>query len=191
MNIVITSPHSLCDNNIKSRECDFLAGKAASVLNRLLHTEKESTLNSYYFSANILRKECDLNRDVCRDSDYRKYVYDFCKELKGNNILLDVHSFPNYYEEYNLFKKDEVPPEIVLLTGPKDNYNNISLSKCFYTELYKNKIRVKIMKDIKVLDILNQMNMSGILLEFNESLAYGRIVVICNIIKECIKNLLK
>jgi hypothetical protein len=167
---IVTSPHRVCKNNIANkqyiRDCDVVSGLAADLLT--------SNINGIGIIGNEYRANHDLNRNHTRDTNYRKVLRKILETYKNNAILLDVHSFPNYYfdtaGEINFFKKHEDAPDIVIMKGPNDDL----LGKSFSYELFsllKKKYHVKIISGINVLDILNETaeyNIPGVLLEFNE-----------------------
>jgi hypothetical protein len=173
-NLIITSPHAKCNLLHSERQCDL----AASLAGQTMANEAEKFgLNYFYFPGDVYRIEHDLNRKKSRKTDYRQNLLRHIKKLsKLDSILLDVHSFPNYYMpeagDINFFRKNEIPPEIVLIQGPLNTYKNRKLTNLLYHMLSKQGIRVKILKGISVNDILNQSaehHIPGILIEFNES----------------------
>ena len=154
MNVLISCPHGMCDRNAKQRECDIVSHNAATILNSLIH-------NSHYLQPDILRKNIDLNRKIGRNTSYRKLLN---QKLSHSSLVVDVHSFPNLYlpeaGDVNFFKKQETPPDIVLLKGPLDEFNSpshgtVELSRELYYMLKSTNINVKVISGIKVLDILN------------------------------------
>ena len=118
------------------------------------------------------------------------------KTYKNKAILLDVHSFPDYYfdkaGEINFFKKHEVAPDIVIMKGPNDNLYGKSFSYELFN-LLKDSYKVKIIADINVLDILNETaeyNIPGVLLEFNEKFINKKTELenLCTIISQYINK---
>ena len=55
---------------------------------------------------------------------------------------MDIHSFPNKYEDeagdINLFQKNEVPPDIAILSASCDTINDKCLSKTIHQNLLLN-----------------------------------------------------
>lgn len=173
-NIVITSPHAKCDLSHPKRACDL----AAALAGQMMAEEAEKhELNYVYFPGNVYRAEHDLNRKKSRKTEYRQKLLRQIKKLsKSRSVLLDIHSFPNYYMDeagdINFFRKGETPPDIVLIQGPLNLYENRQLTALLYSVLSKRGIRVKILDGISVNDILNQAaenRLPGILIEYNES----------------------
>src|SRR5437588_395266 len=69
MSVVITSPHALCDPaTIKSHYCDVIAKNMAVKLTAILQPIAQIT----YLEGNVPRRDCDLNRVVCRDTPYHQ-----------------------------------------------------------------------------------------------------------------------
>lgn len=195
--IIISSPHSMCKPS-NERICDTAAGISAKYICAMLADCKNSRF--IYLPSTEFRSDHDLNRVSSRDTVYRKILRNIMKISPKGGLLLDVHSFPNYYMEeagdINFFKKGEIPPEIVLLTGPNDMFQGISLSGVLLNNLKLNGVDCKIISDIKVLDILNEANennIPGILLEFNEKFSVGgeRLAKICKIITDILCDIIK
>lgn len=194
--LIITSPHAKCDLLHPKRMCDLAAALAGQVM-----TEEAGKygLEHFYFPGDVYRHDHDLNRMPSRKTNYRKKVLKQIEKLSGTNaILLDIHSFPNYYMDeagdINFFRKGETPPEIVLIRGPLDTYRNKRLANLLHSALSRRKVRVKILEGISVNDILNQTsehNIPGILIEYNESFNKNpnSLLQICRIIiNEIIKT---
>lgn len=186
--VLVTSPHRICKSK-NTRDCDIVAGKAADII-----TKK---LKAIGIRGNEHREDHDLNRSWSRDTLFRQTLSSSLQTYSGSAIILDVHSFPNYYYDeagdINFFKKEEIPPDIVIMTGPNDKFKEISISYELF-QCLKNTYNVKIISDINVLDILNQShesNVSGVLLEFNEKFASSpeELSSLCNNICICINRL--
>lgn len=192
-NLIITSPHAKCDLLHPKRICDLAAGLAGQVI---VEEAEKYGLSYSYFPGDVYRFEHDLNRKKSRHTNYRQKLLTRIRKLsKMDSVLLDIHSFPNYYMEeagdINFFRKDEIPPEIVLIQGPLNVYRNKKLTNILYSVLSEYGIRVKILSGISVNDILNQAsehNIPGILIEYNESFNRKRkqLSKICNMIIDCI-----
>lgn len=174
--IIVTSPHRLC--KIKNiRDCDKVAGLASDIITNKLNAIS-GRVGVVDIKGNEYRADHDLNREKSRSTDFRKTLKKTLAASKGIEkcILLDVHSFPDYYfdeaGDINFFKKGETPPDIVIMTGNLDKIGKDRTSISY--ELFlclKNNYNVKIISDIRVLDILNESSehgIPGVLLEFNE-----------------------
>ena len=181
--------HIVCKDKI-NRDCDTVAEIASDIITYIL--------KGLSIKGNHHRSNFDLNRDSARNTEYRKSLDLIFSLYKKNSIVLDIHSFPNYYMDIagdiNFFKKNEIAPDIVLMTGSNDFYKGVSISQSLFNGL-KYKYKVKIISNVDVLDILNQANkykLGGILLEFNEK--YKNNIkdleilckIICNIITSTI-----
>lgn len=177
--LVVTAPHSQCDMLAPNRACDLAAALAGQSL--CLAMQKQN-LSCVYLPGDEFRRDHDLNRKPSRSTKYRKGLESVMKGVSSvrpssghTPLLLDVHSFPDYYMEeagdINFFAKGEKAPDIVLLQGPKNMYNEASLTDVLFHSLSRAGLQTKIIKGILVNDIMNQANeygISGILLEFNE-----------------------
>ena len=186
--IIVTSPHRICYSK-QSRDCDIVAGEAADIITR--------KLKAIGIRGNEHRADHDLNRSASRTTQFRKTLSDTLSKYSGNSIILDVHSFPDYYfdeaGDINFFKKGETPPDIVIMTGKTDKFRGVSISYELF-QCLKKRYNVKIISDIDVLDILNhssEYNIPGVLLEFNEKYAKTgtKLDNLCTDICNCIKNL--
>lgn len=171
--IVLTSPHSFCAKQ-SERTCDLLAELASKNLYTLFNNIKDC--DWLYVPSNTLRSDNDLNRIDSRDTAYRKAL-DIVLSIETVKIILDIHSFTNYYMEEagpnNLFNKDEIPPDIVIMTGKGDDYEGKSIGELLFDTLRANNINTKIIKNNPVLDIINyssEKGIPGVLIEFNEKL---------------------
>jgi hypothetical protein len=173
--LIVSSPHQKCPKNSPTRACDLAAGIASETFCRIVSTNKR--LQYIELLGDEFRVNHDLNRKASRETPYRKRLEEVFRDLRGNQrvMVTDIHSFPNEYlveaGDINFFKKDEIAPEIVLLKGPKDEYNGRSICQTLYNALAKYNVRCKIIYNITVNDIMNQgseYNIPGILIEFNE-----------------------
>lgn len=192
---IISVPHSFCPKT-EDRQCDLAAEKACDSICSVLNNHKD--IKCLITKSDVKRSVHDLNRESSRHTGFRKTLVEQFNDYKDKNtIVIDVHSFPDKYldeaGDINFFKKGDEPFEIVLLSGPLDIYNGISISKTLYNVLKRNKIYTKIIDNIDVLDILNQSfeyNIPGILLEFNERFSSEinkqRLDQICNIVSKTI-----
>ena len=189
-NLIISTPHALC-NNIKTRNCDTLAKTAGQIFHEI--SNNIYLFKCIYAEGNINRINHDLNRQQSRNTtEFRKNLNNIIKNSNPlNTILIDIHSFSKIWlpeaGDVNFFKKDEVAPDIVLLSGKLDQVNNISLSKTLYKNISKCGFYCKIINNIDVLDILNnayEYKIPGILIEFNEKFITDtkRLEHICKII---------
>lgn len=92
--IIITAPHSLCNDHVEGRNCDTKSQIAAQSLYDRLPYDK--TL----FLADVYRNQIDLNRPVGRKMEFRENLTELLNDLRsGNNekgeifpILFDIHS---------------------------------------------------------------------------------------------------
>lgn len=195
--IILTVPHGKCPLPQKSsdRMCDIAAMSAAECMAKLLKGY------NIFIPGDEYRYDHDLNRKESRKTNYRSRLSNVFKHLKNSNvILLDIHSFPNYYDpragDINFFKSNEIAPDFVLLRGKRDIYNGQSICNIIHQELREHNINVKIIENIEVLDILNEAdeyNIPGVLCEFNEKLRDDNykdlLKSVCIIITNCIKSL--
>lgn len=196
MNILVSSPHAMCLPG-KKRMCDIAASAAARAF---FNAVEAAGMKCTYIEGNELRHNHDLNRKPSRSTLFRKALTSMMKEAKdrvpcvqcpAGLILVDVHSFPNYWMEeagdINFFKPGEVPPEIVILQGPMDGFGGLSLTSTLYDSLREHSVRVKVVRGITVNDIMNEASdsmISAVLLEFNEGLLEEprRLAFICSIV---------
>lgn len=194
--IILSSPHGLCPKSI-SRRCDLVAIPVAEELQSSLRQYK-STINTIYSQGTEYRHDHDLNRKKSRNTPYRKNLLQVFKTYSKNSILVDVHSFPDYWMveagDINFFKKDEPAPDIVILQGPCDLYKGVSLSKTLYENL-RLRFTSKIIDNITVNDIMNQgkeFNIPGVLLEFNEKYAEDQdgLELLVNFISAILKDII-
>ena len=181
--LILTSPHSKCPEDTE-RKCDLVAGLSSKIFNEICI---KKGIPCIYLPGDDYRHNHDLNRQNSRKTNYRINLNNILKmnspeKSLVNALVLDIHSFPNYRIEAagdnNLFKKGEIPPDIVFLKGPKDQYKFngkvINLCDTLYKKLNKdftNKINCKIREHLTVLDILNnasEYEIPGVLIEINE-----------------------
>lgn len=170
--VILSSPHALCPSSEK-RKCDIVAGDAAECLRYEL-AKYSPDIKCICVQGNEYRHDHDLNRTVSRNTQYRRRLSEIITTSKKSAIIVDVHSFPNYWMkeagDINFFKKTELAPDIVILEGKHDMCNGISISKTLCNNL-RTKYNCKIISGITVNDILNEAseyNIPGVLLEFNE-----------------------
>lgn len=171
--IIITSPHAKCDLTAKKRGCDFAAALAGKSMCAAMDKCK---LQYTYLPGDEYRKDHDLNRKPSRATKYRSNLELIMKDVSESPcLLLDVHSFPDYYMDeagdINFFAKDEVAPDVVFLQGPNNLYNGSLLTDSLLTAVSKAKLKTKIIKGITVNDIMNhahEHSIPSVLIEFNE-----------------------
>lgn len=169
--IILSSPHALCPVS-DERKCDIVAGDAANCMQHSIALV--NGLTSVYVQGNEYRHDHDLNRAPSRNTSYRRRLTQAMNIAGVKCILVDVHSFPNYWMkeagDINFFKKNEAAPDVVILQGKHDIYNGVSISNTLCNNL-KLKYNSKIITGITVNDILNEAseyNVPGVLIEFNE-----------------------
>lgn len=172
--LVVTSPHAKCPDS-KERMCDLAAERAANVFCEIAN---QLGFTCYYFQGDEYRFHYDLNRSTSRNTKYRKDLKKTLEKLyndKTDTIIIDIHSFPNYWipeaGDINFFKKNETAPDAVMLIGRNDRYKNWSIGESFAKSLNNNGIKTKVLPGIEVNDILNQSaeyKIPGTLVEINE-----------------------
>ncbi len=105
--IILTVPHSYCEQHSVERMCDKRALEAAKMLSEKLTNVKVIV----YGNKEIPRYECDMNRAVCRHTYYRQHLDKLVNEIltRGDKILwvLDMHSFPSYESWYSSINKND------------------------------------------------------------------------------------
>jgi hypothetical protein len=169
--ILITSPHGLCppSSNVVHRQCDLLATKAAELCSRY---------NGQWIRPDVYRTKADLNRDIrygiSRSHDeYMETIKRFHNE-KQRYFVLDVHSFPNNSNAWNLSRDD---PEMVIL----ELDGNASESQAVAMQLKSKDIDVVVLAgslDNAILrNALSYEEGMGLLVEFNEALEYNRLLL--------------
>jgi hypothetical protein len=96
--VILTSPHSKCDNESQVRMCDTNAEAARLSLNKLLTKEGFKVKE---FEADVYRSEQDLNRFPARQTTFRTAIRSFIEQNKDQILyLLDIHSFPQGYQGF-------------------------------------------------------------------------------------------
>lgn len=198
INLIITVPHAKCDFMAKKRGCDFAAALAGKSICNALNKCK---LKYVYFQGNEFRCNYDLNRKPSRSTKYRTALESVIKNSSSNNsLLLDIHSFPDYYMDeagdINFFAKNEVAPDIVFLQGPNNTFNEVSLTESLFASIKKAELKTKIIKGIIVNDIMNNANeysIPAVLLEFNEKYNKDpeKLDRICELIVRTIRDICK
>jgi hypothetical protein len=197
--LIITAPHQLCKPS-KNRVCDTAAGTATQEIVEIL--KLNNSFNSIVLFGDEHRHDHDLNRKISRHTPFRKKLDDIFNTSSNpknnlNTLILDIHSFPNEYldeaGDINFFKKGEKAPDIVFLQGPLDIFFDKSLCNTLYISLQRY-FTCKIIKNIHVLDILNNANdhqIPGVLLEFNEKFNYDKNALnfMCSIILNTIHRM--
>lgn len=195
-NIIVSSPHAACPQSIH-RQCDLAAEISAYTFCQAI--DKYKTISFVYMQGDEFRANHDLNRKNSRNTKFRKKLMDFFTLFAQQfTIMIDIHSFPNEWikeaGDINFFKKSEVAPEIVILEGPLDNYEGISLSKTLNNNLISLGVDCKIIRGIKVNDIINHskdFGIPGVLLEFNEKFTQDvvRLKQICKFTARIIRDI--
>ena len=159
--IYITVPHNSCIKGI--RLCDLVAEKFADIFYDKLN---DDNIIVYIFKSNINRKILDANRFMTnklniKDSNLWQNIKDVFQY--GDNILFDIHSFPDKYREFH-------GKDIIIL----DNYPYQKFAIMLNEYLNKNNINSKILEastgNNAILDIfsLHPLYTPTILLEVNE-----------------------
>lgn len=139
--MIITVPHFMSETD-QYRDHDLAAGEFAVLLDGTI------------FLGPIPRRVCDLNREECRSTDWRKLV-----RRSYDGRLVDVHSYPS---ETNPF----LDCYILLPQG----YTQTRLSTRLYKSLVKAGISTQVFQGAEN-DIINEATIGGqeaILLEINE-----------------------
>lgn len=177
--IVVTVPHSFCYTNYFERDCDLVAGVAASTLVKELKKKVNTGFEIVELQSTVHRSQMDLNRYVSRNTSFRKQLTGL---LKGNRVefVLDVHSFP---------KSEFGGSEITIL----DNPPMTPYSNSLYTTLVKNNINANYLtgspsspsNPTEGNDIIEESRDRGVravIIEYNETLSNERIKAINKII---------
>lgn len=172
ISVVITVPHSMCNTNVHERHCDSMAEDAAVSLYQMIPYEKHIMLADEY------RYDIDLNRDVSRNTDFRKRISELIRIPNKFVLVLDIHSFDEGYAD----------GEIVILTGMTCRTGYIQR---LYENLRHNHVNVKIFDTLKSNDIYHEaslLNLFCVLIEYSEYLQYDRLKFINEIITSWIKS---
>jgi len=193
--LIITSPHMLCPLD-KKRKCDLAASISADTLCSEIKRHK---INYVYLPGDQYRANYDLNRSSSRKTEFRQTLSNIFLLFRNNALTIDVHSFPNYWvkeaKDINFFKENEIPPDIVVLEGKLNTYDNVNLSETFLSCLQKAGLNSKIIRGIKVNDIMNESsdhNIPSVLFEFNEKYTNDTegLHRICSCLVQTIKSLM-
>lgn len=172
--IIITAPHSKCNENIKERHCDRVAKIAANYLYNKINYPKILLLGDEY------RYDIDLNRnESINQTKFWRSLKELIKKLKYNGwdniFILDIHSFP----------PDISNDEIFII----DNSNNSNYIISLVNYLNDNYIKTDIYNgtDINAIVINGIKNgIKSLLIEFNEKLTNSRIDYMTDIINRWI-----
>lgn len=93
--VLITVPHAAC-RNIEVRQCDRRAEYAANLLEQELQKYNIPTI--LYINRNVERIYYDMNRSSSRNTQWRRKLDQLYKDA---DFVIDVHSFPEFDENYN------------------------------------------------------------------------------------------
>ena len=175
--LIVTTPHGKCDMMNTKRSCDLAAALAGQILCSVAQAQGVSYA---YLPGDEFRLHHDLNRRASRETPYRRQLADLLGAVRDSgSLLIDVHSFPDYYMKeagnINFFKQGETPPDIVVLEGPANTWHGRPLAQTLYDALHNAGLRVRLLRGITVNDIMQQAaehDVPGVLLEYNE--AYNR-----------------
>ena len=152
--IIVSSPHSLCQN-LTYRNCDTLAYLAASRLTNLLNLSYKAN----YYPSNKYRSEIDLNRDVARNTEYR---INLSKDMRNSFLLIDVHSCEPFGYD--------VKADIIIL----DDYPGTNYGKSLYETIRSKGVSVVYLLGDTINDIVetarHQFNIPAILIEYTENI---------------------
>ena len=171
--LILSAPHALCDRLNPKRACDLAAALSGQTL---CSVAEDQGLTCAYLPGDVLRAQHDLNRRPSRGTPYRQRLRTLLDGADGSgSLVLDVHSFPDYYMEeagdINFFRRGETPPAIVLIQGPSNIYHGHSLAQTMYDALARAGVPVKILRGITVNDIMQEASdkrIPALLIEFNE-----------------------
>lgn len=162
--IVLTVPHARCPSPEYAHECDYAALPTARMLHQYLSSAWGGRVRSILSlpAADEFRRDCDLNRDVCEESPYRKRVRQLLTGGAGNlGIVLDIHSFPQRYTSFG-------PVDVALLDDemPHADYT-YSLQEYLKA---KAGVRAGIIHgmDNSIMEEARQRGHRAVLVEFNE-----------------------
>jgi len=193
--VILTVPHAKCVNTDQFEHlCDFAAEPAARCLSQQL---SNVGITSIVYPSNQNRVfQCDMNRISCRNWKYRKDLIEFIQQEKKKNrkmVLIDVHSFPPYYETESIIPFYDIEAYVLDDNFPPISYSesiiNYLKSKKVFAELYtgrKNDIHVEV----------RSHGIEAFLLEFSERLITdvreriptSRMIQICKFISSWIKE---
>jgi len=100
--ILIIVPHSACQyDTITQRRCDKRAKSSAMALLNNIQRLNSKAICILYANDNVDRRQIDMNRNISRNTSWRRnlsLVFEYLKKQNNNNIIwvIDVHSFPGY-----------------------------------------------------------------------------------------------
>jgi hypothetical protein len=166
MKVLLTVPHGGKDN-------DELAPVIAAKISRFLDLMDVSNVRKINYYP---RSMIDMNRPASRGTDFRNEIEAKLKELTKNDVLIDVHSFPD---------DDQTPYELYFL----DIYGidqDDSFNRALHSFLVKHGVNAAILAGSQINDIVMQAMEYGMenltLAEFNRSLSPDRFNVITKLV---------
>lgn len=197
--IIVTAPHAMCNLALPERNCDRMAGYAATSLYQQIPYDKYLFFNSsitssitsglhlpdsHIFVSEYPRSTIDLNRFVSRETTFRRSLHDLFEDLHKLRPLhhsnyspvfvLDIHSFPPGSiddNEIDLLDEWTTHTDYVL------DLENFLRSHGVYVGHYRGDGN----------DIMREARSYGfmsVLCEFNESLSHHRVNEITSLITE-------
>ncbi len=172
IDVLLTVPHSQCspEGLFHSHPCDTAAKETAFKVRHFLQHIQQG-INVKMMPGSVPRAECDLNREECRKTPWRKKV----RELMGESLIfLDMHSF---YDSESKFGDVDVA---VFFHGGRDTRLRL---KILSNMLRKAGLRVNEWEsDLGTDDLLKEWegqkwrgaSLPGTLIELNESVPNER-----------------
>lgn len=181
--IVITAPHAACVpvSHLldQGHYCDLAAERASLCLAQHLKKVK------LFINSDVPRtRQNDMNRQVSRNTEFRKKILDYATENKDNiAFVLDVHSFPPTDRHYG-------PWELVVL----DDFFPVATYTLDFVRAMRREKIVTVGMHGKTNDIHFQMRrdvgLQSFLVEFKEGLSTQRLEnVICPAVATWLSNM--
>jgi hypothetical protein len=201
---ILTAPHAQCPSiipELPSHPCDTLVKQAVQLFAELLSYYKENTnLKITTFLGNIQRHQsylpwpfytsrlwpnleekvlyCDLNRDACSFTEYRRKLTKLLKKemVNKNNVwLFDIHSYPKESHE----ETGDLECYFIL---PFITKNHLKKTRNLVRYLTINNIKVGLFHGTRENSIIEQAIRMGFmnvfLVEFREDLTEARLKTI-------------
>lgn len=168
--VVLSVPHAVCVQGRRTVQypCDSASAPFASLLHRGMSSAR---IASQLLLPSISRITCDLNRKVCRDTEYRGRLR---AAITPTTLLIDVHSFPADSQHGNLHGyvlDDDSPPawySSSLVSYIKE-YSSYNFS------LFRG-------RGNDIMDEARDLGVSAFLLEINENLSSTDYTALANLI---------
>ena len=166
MKVLVTVPHG-------GKDDDEFAPVMAAKISRFLDSMDVSNIRKINYYP---RSMIDMNRPASRGTDFRNEIEAKLKELTKNDVLIDVHSFPD---------NDQSPYELYFLDIHGISIDD-SFNKALHTFLVKHGVNAAILAGSQINDIVMQAMEYGMenltLIEFNRSLSHDRLNAITKLV---------